>query len=335
MSTDPKLALFIAKARAVHGDRYDYSESVYTGARFKIQIRCRVHGTFEQLAGHHTTGHGCRDCHYSNATLTTREFIQASRKVHGKNTYDYSKTNYTGNSDKITIICRVHGSFQQTPKAHLYQKSGCQQCANLARSTYGVRRIDYKKRLAKLRSNITFDDHGQRGADRTTFNCLTCGHSWESTLHQMISHRKYGCPMCAAIHTGYARSTVILGGKKFRVQGNEPIALEWMVKTKGIDPHIILTGRRVPRFTYLEGGRTRTYIPDFYLPPQNRIVEVKSNYTMLGRREWLNNLKRKRRSVLKEGYTFSLLVYDKKGTRLQLPETWHKQPYEVLSRLLF
>ena len=37
---------FIAKARSVHGDKYDYSNSKYVLSRLKLEVGCRKHGPF-------------------------------------------------------------------------------------------------------------------------------------------------------------------------------------------------------------------------------------------------------------------------------------------------
>ena len=37
---------FIKKAKAVHGDKYDYSKSIYNGVNNKIEIICPEHGSF-------------------------------------------------------------------------------------------------------------------------------------------------------------------------------------------------------------------------------------------------------------------------------------------------
>ena len=58
--------------------------------------------------------------------LTTREFIERARRKHG-NEYDYSKSNYIGSNAKLTIICKIHGPFKQTPHNHLL-KYGCFKC---------------------------------------------------------------------------------------------------------------------------------------------------------------------------------------------------------------
>ena len=59
--------------------------------------------------------------------LTTDEFIEEAKKVHGDR-YDYSKVKYVNMSTKVVIICHIHGEFLQTPDKHL-RKRGCPNCA--------------------------------------------------------------------------------------------------------------------------------------------------------------------------------------------------------------
>lgn len=54
---------FIAKARLVHGDKYDYSLTSYVGNRTKVIIICPIHGAFEQSPKLHLRGHGCNLCY--------------------------------------------------------------------------------------------------------------------------------------------------------------------------------------------------------------------------------------------------------------------------------
>jgi hypothetical protein len=58
---------FIERAKSVHGDRYDYSKTIYKTYRDKVTIICPKHGEFEQTAENHLYGKGCPKCgnHYS------------------------------------------------------------------------------------------------------------------------------------------------------------------------------------------------------------------------------------------------------------------------------
>lgn len=53
---------WVAKAREVHGDKYDYSKSEYINSRSKISIICPIHGIFKQEANSHLKGSGCPKC---------------------------------------------------------------------------------------------------------------------------------------------------------------------------------------------------------------------------------------------------------------------------------
>jgi hypothetical protein len=119
--------------RAVHGDRYDYSEFVYTGANTLSTILCPEHGPFEQAYAVHKNGHGCPKCgsmRMSAArTFTPDEILQKFKDAHGTR-YGYDQVVYAHTEKPITIICEQHGEFQQTPKAHA-RGCGCPKCVGM------------------------------------------------------------------------------------------------------------------------------------------------------------------------------------------------------------
>jgi hypothetical protein len=60
---------------------------------------------------------------------TTGEFITEAVAIHN-NYYDYSKVVYLNRNKKVTIICPIHGEFEQTPNGH--QKGyGCYKCGRI------------------------------------------------------------------------------------------------------------------------------------------------------------------------------------------------------------
>jgi hypothetical protein len=63
---------FIAKAKQVHGDKYDYSKVSYTDNKNKIIIICPVHGKFKQRPNDHLMNHGCPSC----ANLISRQELE-------------------------------------------------------------------------------------------------------------------------------------------------------------------------------------------------------------------------------------------------------------------
>ena len=54
---------FIRKAKAVHGDKYDYSKVIYVNNKTKVWIICPIHGEFWQAPDKHIKcRQGCPKC---------------------------------------------------------------------------------------------------------------------------------------------------------------------------------------------------------------------------------------------------------------------------------
>lgn len=121
---------FIKRARAVHGNKYDYSKVQYTTNSGKVCIICPEHGEFWQRASAHLLGNGCPVCwsldRGRKRRTTQEEFIKKANKIH-KNKYNYDKVHYVTAIEPVTINCPLHGDFQQTPHKHL-QGHGCPVC---------------------------------------------------------------------------------------------------------------------------------------------------------------------------------------------------------------
>lgn len=77
---------FIEKAKQVHGDLYDYSETVYTKRGNDITIICKTHGPFTQKAGNHLCGAGCKECLNSRLEEKIRVLLQNNQIE-----YEYEK----------------------------------------------------------------------------------------------------------------------------------------------------------------------------------------------------------------------------------------------------
>jgi Zn finger protein HypA/HybF involved in hydrogenase expression len=58
--------------------------------------------------------------------LTTKEFITKATNIHDGE-YSYENAKYINNRIKITITCKKHGNFEQTPDGH-FRGQGCPKC---------------------------------------------------------------------------------------------------------------------------------------------------------------------------------------------------------------
>ena len=137
---------FIEKAKLIHGDKYDYSLSVYVDYKTKTKIICPKHGIFYKTPSAHIHGkEGCRACWKDENTLNLEKFINGSRLVHGDK-YDYSLSDVVNSAVKTKIICPKHGVFEQRPNDHLIG-NGCPIC----RESRGESKIGTFLKLNKIK----------------------------------------------------------------------------------------------------------------------------------------------------------------------------------------
>jgi hypothetical protein len=125
---------FIKKSKEKHGDTYDYSSVVYISAVDKVSIICKTHDVFDQTPNNHLNGNGCPTCGYKSWIHSTHDFIQHANEIHG-DAFVYSHVKYNKMNEKVNIICKVHGMFEQTPSNHITHAQGCQSCAGNYTST--------------------------------------------------------------------------------------------------------------------------------------------------------------------------------------------------------
>lgn len=123
---------FVSMAREVWGSRWDYSSTSYVGKSKKVTLRCVEHGEFTQISGEHLKGRvGCRRC--NRKEVTTSDFISEARKNQPFE-WDYSVTQYLGYEAPVTLVCTIHGAFQQQAGAVLQGRVGCSGCKRPAQS---------------------------------------------------------------------------------------------------------------------------------------------------------------------------------------------------------
>jgi len=127
---------FIEKAKKIHGDKYDYSKTVYVKNSIKVIVTCPTHGDFTITPNSHLNGEGCYRCGLEHShekfRKTKEQFIEEAKKIHGDK-YDYSKVEYVNTNQKVCIICPEHGEFWQVPFKHLMGQ-GCRKCGIKKRS---------------------------------------------------------------------------------------------------------------------------------------------------------------------------------------------------------
>lgn len=181
---------FIIAAKKIHGDRYDYSKVLYTRSKINVTIICRDHGEFNQTPSVHLKGSGCAICSGGGRSSNTQEFIKKAICVHSDR-YDYSKVNYDGRGNNITIICKIHGEFLQTPNAHL-RGCGCQKCGGKLKSST----LEFIDRAITIHNGVySYADVKYTRCDKKiNIICHKHGVFIQTPQHHLEGR---GCPKCA------------------------------------------------------------------------------------------------------------------------------------------
>jgi hypothetical protein len=224
----------IEKARAVHGDKYDYSKTVYKGYNTYVEIICPDHGPFFQIPRKHLGGRGCIKCRDARARGSFRK--DEAHQIHG-NRYDYSRVTYVNVDTKVEIVCPEHGAFWQTPYHHINVKKGCARCGGIksgdstrlttkefitnARAVHG-NFYDYSRcRYVNAKSSVEIvcDTHGAFHQTPTNhvsgrLGCPKCGSNVSKAGNVWLD--SFNNPRMIREHTHF------IAGKRFKLDGYDP-----------------------------------------------------------------------------------------------------------------
>ena len=193
---------FVKDSKKIHGNNYDYSNSVYLGAKLPININCKKHNKVFTIgqATRHLYGQGCPLCMFEKITTSKsdiNDFIKRAKKVHG-NKYDYSKVDFKNYGTPVEIICPIHGNFFQKPGNHVKtnKPSGCPDCGN---ETIGnklrMTKDDFIKAAKKIHGN-KYDYSKINFKNNLSDIVIICPEHGE--FLQRVSHHLSGsgCPKC-------------------------------------------------------------------------------------------------------------------------------------------
>lgn len=117
---------FIEECKKVHGDKIDYTYTIYKNDASKCIFKCNVCGhIYSQSANAHIRGAGCPKC--AGRAYTKEDILKNFEYIH-RDRYTYLPFDYINQQQKIKIKCNKCGRiFEQTIAAHL-KGQGCKFC---------------------------------------------------------------------------------------------------------------------------------------------------------------------------------------------------------------
>lgn len=144
---------FINKCHKLHGNKFDYSKTIYVNYRTKVTITCRKHGDFLLRPDNHIRqGQGCWNCFLDKHKLTqlSTERLENLKKIHN-NKYEYKDLSVI--KGFIEIICPNHGAFTQYLYFHEYGH-GCSECNSSSRGEDYIKNYLENNNIYYIRNHI-------------------------------------------------------------------------------------------------------------------------------------------------------------------------------------
>ena len=198
---------FIERAKAAHEDNYGYEEVEYKNSTTKVKIYCKAHkGYFNQAPDSHMNGSRCGVC-FEKIPRTLEEILLEFKDTHG-DTYDYKNVQYKRGHSPVTIRCREHGDFKQSPKMHKGGQ-GCPLCGII--KTGESNSSNTQEFIEK--ANVVHE--GRYNYENVNYiNCkekvnIVCSIHGDFRQPPQSHLRGSGCPTCADEVRGYSRSDYV------------------------------------------------------------------------------------------------------------------------------
>jgi very-short-patch-repair endonuclease len=198
---------FIKDAIEVHGEKYQYSRVNYQNSHTKIIITCPKHGDFEQKPYSHLNGRGCPACGQEivirtaekktgvSTTWSQKSFIEECKRNHN-NKYDYSGTVFKTTNRVISIVCPLHGKFEQIAYDHLRGR-GCEKCG---RALIGLaRRMSFEewRTIADHTHKHNYEyDSSSYVSSKYLIKIKCKKHGWFTQKAGMHAYAGHGCDRC-------------------------------------------------------------------------------------------------------------------------------------------
>lgn len=168
--------------------------------------------------------------------ITTEIFISDAKVIHGDK-YDYSKTEYKRNDEKVCIICPKHGEFWQTPSNHKHE--GCPKCAAEKKMMSKERFITESKEKFGDKFNYSLLPDYCRRKDKVTLICPIHGEFQTCFDRHIISPT--GCTKCSRTTP---RKPVVEGIKRKEMR---EYSIWKAIKTRVLNPNTDDSSRYINR----------------------------------------------------------------------------------------
>ena len=177
-----------------------------------VQCLCSKHGEFRIKVAHILENRSCPSC----SKNTFESFIEKANLIHN-NKYTYI------NSDRktyVTVICPIHGRFEQKRQSHLNAKEPCKLCRINICNKYNIDRVD---KTHNFKYNLNLIDLDKGTAFKQKIICPEHG-IFEMKLENLIHGQN--CPECSQYAVGYKLTSF----KNACIKNNNGLGIFYILK---------------------------------------------------------------------------------------------------------
>jgi len=260
--------------------------------------QCNIQFNKKFIYAYKKGGAFCKDCTYKNRKKKT---INTCIQKYGVENPLQNKD--IKNKQENTCI-RKYGKINPLLCAEIQEKR-----KNTMIQNYGVDNPSNSKEIQEKRKSIFVEKYG---VDNPLKNKVI------KEKQNITIIEKYGVENIS--QNQHIQEKIQYNSRKFKefkmpsgqirkIQGFEHLALNELLQN--YDETLIKTDRKdVPRIKYKYDDTVKYYFPDIFIPHENKLIEVKSEYTLN------SNIKlnySKRDACIEQGYKYEFWIYNNKG----------------------
>ncbi len=196
---------FLKDAKAIHGEKYEYAEDTYDGARQNMEIICPKHGPFPQTPDAHINNkQGCALCadEATSKRNVTKGLKNAKKKLR-ELTSDKVKLldeSYKEQREEAQFVCKEHGEFTRIVILALTSVYPCKECSQGKANTNILSKQEIYNKILEKEGNFNILEILGEGRDADIkVECFDCDRGEYITSVNNSYRYKVLCGNCRRI----------------------------------------------------------------------------------------------------------------------------------------
>lgn len=233
-----------------------------------------------------------------------------------------AEEDYEGNKQDLAYRCGGCGK-EATVRLHNADKDGWDGCSDCSKARERLSFDVVRATIEETGCILVSEEEDYKGINSELVVICECDESTEFLVSLKRFRSGKRCRECLYARREEAR--IENGGKDVKwftfpsgrrepCLGFELFCLRDLLNEGTNEDDIVCGPRYMPKIKFWHGGKVQRYYPDVYVKSQNKLIEVKSTYTLEVEQDLVMLRLRKAKQ---SGYRTELRVYDKSGRILE------------------